>query len=125
MDGTPLQKPSHGGARKHFEREIGLEVSWSSHVFRSRIRPENAAEYYALADEMAQLAQSMPGYLSWKSYFADDGERVSIHEWESAEHLKAWREHPDHVKAQEKGRMDFYDEYTLYVCDNPRTSRHP
>lgn len=69
-------------------------------VFRSRIRGEGAEEFQRLADEMYSLASSMPGFLSYKVYTAEDGERVSIHEWESAEHLRAWREHPDHRKAQ-------------------------
>ena len=92
-------------------------------VFRARIRPGATEPYYALADEMAAIARSLPGFISYKGYFAEDGERVSIHEWESAEHLKAWREHPDHVKAQARGRREFYEEYTLYVCDQPRESR--
>jgi len=92
-------------------------------VFRARIRPEAEEAYYALAEEMAAIARSLPGFISYKGYFAEDGERVSIHEWESAEHLRAWREHPDHVKAQERGRREFYEEYTLYVCDQPRESR--
>ncbi len=72
---------------------------------------------------METLARSMPGYISDKAYFAEDGERVSIHEWESAEHLRAWRTHPEHVKVQKLGRQDFYESYTLYACDEPRTSR--
>jgi heme-degrading monooxygenase HmoA len=94
-------------------------------IFRSRIRSENAETYYALADEMARIAKSLPGFISWKAYVADDGERVSLHEWESAAHLKAWREHPDHMKAQARGREEFYEEYTLYVCNDPRESRFP
>ena len=93
-------------------------------IFRARIRSETKDQYYALADEMAEIARAMPGFISWKSYFADDGERVSIHEWESAEKLRAWREHPKHVETQERGRREFYEEYTLYVCDEPRESRH-
>ena len=92
-------------------------------VFKTRIRPENAERYYALVDKMAEIARSMPGFISWKGYFADDGERVSIHEWETSEHLRAWREHPDHVRTQALGRKEFYEEYTSYVCDSPRTSR--
>jgi heme-degrading monooxygenase HmoA len=92
-------------------------------VFRARIRPEFQAEYYALADRMAEIARSLPGFISWKGYHAEDGERVSIHEWETPEQLRAWREHPEHVKAQALGRQKFYEEYTLYVSDSPRESR--
>jgi heme-degrading monooxygenase HmoA len=92
-------------------------------IFRARVRPEHADEYFRLADEMAAIAVKMPGFISWKGYTADDDERVSVHEWESAEQLAAWRNHPDHVKMQALGRERFYDEYTLYVCENPRESR--
>jgi heme-degrading monooxygenase HmoA len=92
-------------------------------IFRARVRPDNADRYYALADEMGEIARSMPGFISWKGYFADDGERVSVHEWESAEALEAWRTHPEHLRIQELGRQDFYDEYTLYVMHEPRSSR--
>lgn len=91
-------------------------------IFRARIRPENADEYYALADEMGEIARAMPGFVSWKGYFSEDGERVSVHEWENAEALEAWRTHPEHLRIQELGRERFYDEYTLYVMDEPRTS---
>ena len=92
-------------------------------VFRSRVRPEHAAEYYALVEEMEALARSMPGYISNKAYFSEDGERLSIHEWESAQHLEAWRTHPDHLKAQGRGRREFYDAYVLQVCEQTRESR--
>ncbi|MAN60362.1 MAG: antibiotic biosynthesis monooxygenase [Parvibaculum sp.] len=92
-------------------------------IFRARIRPENADEYYALADEMGEIARALPGFISWKGYFAEDGERVSLHEWESAEALEAWRTHPEHLRIQELGREKFYEEYTLYVMDEPRSSK--
>lgn len=92
-------------------------------IFRSRVRQDQEQAYYQRADEMAAIATKMPGFISYKTYTASDGERVSIHEWESAEHLRAWREHPDHKKMQQYGRENFYEEYTLYVCDEPRESR--
>lgn len=92
-------------------------------MIRSRIRPERAEEYYRKVDEMAAIATNMPGFISYKSYTSPDGERVSIHEWESAAELKAWREHPEHRKMQAYGRENFYLEYTIYVCEAPRVSR--
>ena len=92
-------------------------------VFRSRVRPETAARYNALADKMEQIARAMPGFISYKGFIAEDGEHISIHEWETPEHLRAWREHPEHAKAQELGRQEFYEEYNLQVCENPRVSK--
>lgn len=94
-------------------------------VFRSRLRPEHAAEFQALADEMLEIARAMPGFLSYKVYKAEDGERCSIIEFESPDHLRAWREHPDHRAAQRLGRQRFYQEYTLHVAEPTRESRFP
>ena len=94
-------------------------------VFRSRLRPDIADEFDELAKQMLELAESMPGFISYKVYSAEDGERCSIIEFESAEQLRAWREHPQHRKAQATGRDRFYAEYTLHVCDPVRESRFP
>jgi heme-degrading monooxygenase HmoA len=92
-------------------------------VFRSRIREDASGEFQELADRMLAIASAMPGFISYKVYTAADGERVSIHEWESPEQLRAWREHPEHRKVQALGRELYYEEYTSYVCDGPRESR--
>jgi heme-degrading monooxygenase HmoA len=92
-------------------------------VFRSRLRAETVEEFERIAEEMLKLARSMPGFVSYKRYTAEDGERVSLHEWESAEHLRQWREHPRHREVQEIGRTRFYAEYTSFVLDSPRESR--
>ena len=54
-------------------------------VFRSRLRPGVRDEYVALVDRMAAIAATMPGYVSHKGFFADDGERVTIVEFEHEE----------------------------------------
>ena len=68
-------------------------------VFRSRLQSEHAAEYSECATQMHALAEGMPGFVSFKTFRADDGERVSVIEFESEEALRAWREHPEHRKA--------------------------
>ena len=75
-------------------------------VFRSRLKPEGRDEYMALAPRMAELARTTPGYLSHKSFVADDGERVTIVEFESGEAQRAWSTHAEHVAAKKKGRED-------------------
>ena len=92
-------------------------------VFRSRLRPENEAEFQQLAEEMLERARAMPGFRSYKVYEAEDGERCSIVEFESAEELLAWRNLPEHRDAQEIGRQRYYEEYTLHVTEPVRESR--
>lgn len=92
-------------------------------VFRSRLRPENQAEFLALAARMRKIAESMPGFRSYKVFTAEDGERCSIVEFESHEALRAWRDHPEHREAQRIGRERYYAEYSLHVTDPVRESR--
>ena len=94
-------------------------------VFRSRLRPEAQEEYARWAVRMSELARSMPGYVSHKGYVSDDGERVTIVEFDSEEAQRAWAAHPEHVEAQEKGRKDFYLEYRPQVCTVQRDSAYP
>jgi heme-degrading monooxygenase HmoA len=91
-------------------------------VFRSRLRPGLRNEYVALVDRMAKLAATMPGYISHKGFFADDGERVTVVEFESEEGMRAWRMHPEHRAAQRKGRELYYAEYHLQICELVRES---
>src|SRR6185437_2763744 len=60
-------------------------------VFRSRLMPGVRDEYLVLAERMNEIAKTMPGYISHKGFFADDGERVTIVEFESEEGMRAWR----------------------------------
>lgn len=93
-------------------------------VFRSRLRPENEAEFQELAARMMKLAESMPGFISYKLYVSSDGERCSLVEFETAEQLRAWRELPAHREAQRIGRECYYAEYSLQVFEQPlRESR--
>ena len=91
-------------------------------VFRSRLRPDNLDEYYQWAARMGQLAPTMPGYVSHKSFTAEDGERVTLVEFEDMAGQEAWRTKLEHVEAQKKGRKDFYVEYKLQVCEVLRES---
>jgi len=94
-------------------------------VFRSRVKPEARDEYARWAARMSEIARSMPGYISHKGFVADDGERVTIVEFESEEAQRAWAVHPEHVEAKKKGRKDFYLEYRVQVCRVQRDSIFP
>ena len=52
-------------------------------VFRSRLMPDAREDYVALVDRMVELAATMPGYISHKGFFAEDGERCTVVEFES------------------------------------------
>lgn len=92
-------------------------------VFRSRVKAGTEQELARVGQRMYELASSMPGYRSYKDFVAEDGENVSIIEFESLESVSAWREHPEHKVAQQRGREEFFSEYHIQVCTPVRDSR--
>jgi len=85
-------------------------------VFRSRLHSNAGEEYAETAARMRELAETMPGFVSFKTFRADDGERVSLIEFESEEAMATWRNHPEHLQAQQRGRESFYAEFQIQVC---------
>lgn len=94
-------------------------------LFRSRLRPEHEKEYGEWATRMHDLAVKMPGFISIKTFHAEDGERVTIVEFESEETMSHWRVQPDHRQAQELGRKLFYSEYRIVICQPIREHSFP
>ena len=90
-------------------------------VFRNRKRADfDYAAYEADAARMQELAGAQPGYLSFKSYTAEDGEVIALSEWADEASALAWRRVADHAEVQGSGRGAYYESYTLFACDNPR-----
>ena len=85
-------------------------------VFRSRLNPGAQQEYAPMAKQMSELARTISGYISHKGFVADDGERVTIVEFESEEALRQWRIHPEHARAKRRGIESFFSDYKFQVC---------
>ena len=95
-------------------------------VFRSRKRTDLDAETYAKdAARMKDMALARPGLLAVKTYAAEDGETVSISEWADEASARAWREDAEHLVMQRRGREAYYESYTVFTMDDPRTHRFP
>lgn len=93
-------------------------------VFRSRLDPAQTDTYAAMAQTMKALVEKMPGLVSYKTFEAKDGERVTIVEFADEASHNAWRDHPAHRKAMELGKAKFYEEYKVQVCSLIRESVH-
>ena len=92
-------------------------------VFRSRMKPGVRDEYATAVARMNELAQTMPGYISHKTYYAEDGERCAIVEFEREDGLRAWRTNPEHRLAQKMAREKYYTEYHIQVCTLDRETK--
>jgi heme-degrading monooxygenase HmoA len=82
-------------AERRRNREDGVSamvvVVFRAHRTAAGLGPDYSEELR----RMAALAVKMPGYISHKAFAAEDGERLSLFEWESAETLHAWATHPE------------------------------
>lgn len=94
-------------------------------LFRSRLRPEHQKEYSEWATKIHDLALKMPGFISVKTFAAEDGERITVVEFESEETMRAWRNQADHREAQELGKKQFYSQYHIQVCQPIRDYSFP
>ena len=91
-------------------------------VFRNRKRADiDQAAYDAESVQMEQIARDQPGYRSFKSYVADDGETIALSEWDDEGSARGWGRVAEHAVAQANGRERYYASYTLYACADPRT----
>jgi heme-degrading monooxygenase HmoA len=86
-------------------------------VFRSRLREGVEEEYEPLAAQLLELAGAMEGFVDFKTFVADDGERVSIVTFDGAQSHAAWRDDPRHRAAQRFGRERLYESYRIAVCE--------
>ncbi len=92
-------------------------------VFRIHVRPQaNLEELGAVFQKMVALFGEMPGCLNVKDYSAQDGELLTIAEFDSLEAVDAWKAHPEHLTAQRRGREEFFADYRIQICNLIRTS---
>lgn len=95
-------------------------------VFRTRLNPGiDMAELERHGVRMAELATAMPGFVDYKEFAAADGEALSLIQFTSLEALAAWRNHPEHLEAQRRGREAFFAEYQIQICELLRETRFP
>ena len=74
----------------------------------------NTEGYSEMADKMEALAKIQPGYLGFESARGELG--ITISYWESLEAIKQWKDNPEHLEAQTKGRERWYQWYKTRIC---------
>jgi heme-degrading monooxygenase HmoA len=77
----------------------------------------DVAAYEKLNERMDALVRDIPGFISATGYRSDDGDEIALVRFESAEALRRWRDLPEHVDAQRRGREEFYAAYDIEVCE--------
>jgi heme-degrading monooxygenase HmoA len=90
-------------------------------LFRSKLTVQASDDYKTMADEMLARARTMPGFVDFKSFRADDDERLSVIRWESQDTLRAWTDDVRHVIAQRLGREKWYEYFRVEVAEVVRS----
>jgi heme-degrading monooxygenase HmoA len=95
-------------------------------LIRTKLRPDcDHAGYEALNARMYDIVRAMPGFVSVTGYASPDGDEVGMVRFESLEALQAWRDHPDHLATQARGRTEFYASYQIEICQVVRAYSFP
>jgi heme-degrading monooxygenase HmoA len=92
-------------------------------IFRARVRQFDD-EYSKVAARMRELAIRQCGCLEFHSLTEGDQE-VALSYWPDEASIRAWRNHPEHVRAQQLGRDRWYESYSVQVAEVAREYRVP
>ncbi|MED1205306.1 antibiotic biosynthesis monooxygenase family protein [Heyndrickxia acidicola] len=82
-------------------------------IFTSQ-RSDGDKGYDKMSNAMDELASKQEGFLGVESAREEIGITVSY--WSSLEAIKKWKEHSAHKMAQEKGKQEWYKNYTVRIC---------
>lgn len=89
-------------------------------VFKITLRSDiEVADYERTGARMLELVRQIPGFLGMDYAETERGELL-VARFESHEALAAWRNHPEHRAAQERGRDRFFEHYRIEVCETVR-----
>jgi heme-degrading monooxygenase HmoA len=90
-------------------------------LFAFRLRPDAHGEFEHTVARMVELVGTIPGFISMDLFRAEDGRTLAVPRFESEEALLTWRNHPEHLKAQQRGIDVFFEDYWIDVCSTIRS----
>lgn len=97
-----------------------LEPPYYAAVFTT-VRTQDQRGYGETAARMEDLVKDVPGYLSMDHAQTPGGLGITVGYFRDAEALARWRADAEHRAAQERGRADWYESYTLHVAKVERS----
>lgn len=72
-----------------------------------------------IADRLYSILEAMPGFISMKSYRADDGEELGVIRFDSRESLDEWMNEGAHAAAQKIGH-EVYESFWVQTAETYR-----
>lgn len=87
-------------------------------IFRATVRQLDD-HYSAMAARMRELALSEFGCLGFHAVTEGEQE-VALSYWPDEAAIRAWKNHPEHLLAQQHGRQRWYTSYSVEVAEVSR-----
>ncbi|MGE7922589.1 antibiotic biosynthesis monooxygenase family protein [Viridibacillus arvi] len=85
-------------------------------VIFSSERTEGDNGYSIMAEKMDQLASQQTGFLGVESIRDSSGYGITISYWDSLDAISNWKTNQAHQVAQQKGKNDWYQNYSVKIC---------
>ena len=90
-------------------------------LFRIRVREDiDQAEYERTFERMLELVSTVPGFRSIEGFAGEDGSELAVAWFDSDESIAEWKQHPQHLVTQERGRTEFFSAYDITIAEVDR-----
>jgi len=83
-------------------------------IFRARTRSVDD-EYASIAERLRDLALNQFGCLEFHA-LGEGRDEIALSYWPAEENILAWKAHPEHVLAQQRGRDEWYESYSVQIA---------
>lgn len=93
-------------------------------IFSSQLGEADPA-YEQAAERMLELARQQPGFLGVESARGEDGFGITVSYWSSEAAILAWKQHPEHSAIRERGRAQWYRQFSTRVSKVQRAYGFP
>jgi heme-degrading monooxygenase HmoA len=84
-------------------------------IFKATIA-ELDDEYFRMAERMKDLAFNQYGCLDFVSV-TEGNEEIAISYWETEQHIRDFKNDPEHRLAQLRGRDEWYKSFSVELCE--------
>ena len=101
-----------------------MDTTYVAVIFSSRRTADDEQGYTEMAARMDALAAEQPGYRGIESVRSSDGDGITVSYWADHGAAQGWKQHAEHLVAQQLGRDRWYDRYTVRIAAVEREYAH-
>jgi heme-degrading monooxygenase HmoA len=95
-------------------------------IFEVEPHPDGRDEYFATAAALAEDLRKIDGFISIERFesLARPGRLLSLSYWRDGTAISAWRSHPPHLAAQQRGKAALFRDWRIRVAHVVRETQH-